>query len=81
MPYIVFVDEADQAKNSLTYNPQAKNNLEEFKNFFSQAEDGGGLRKEAQDLNSICIFATNNYETIDPAMKRRGRLGTSINFT
>ncbi|CAG8584981.1 5720_t:CDS:2 [Cetraspora pellucida] len=81
LPYIVFVDEADQAKNSLTYNPQAKNNLEEFKNFFSQAEDGGGLKKEAQDLNSICIFATNNYETIDPAMKRRGRLGTSLNFT
>ncbi|CAG8684870.1 13390_t:CDS:2, partial [Racocetra persica] len=50
LPYIVFVDEADQAKNSLTYNPQAKNNLEEFKNFFSQAEDGGGLKKEAQDL-------------------------------
>jgi len=81
LPYIVFVDEADQAKNSLTYNPQAKNNLEEFKNFFSQAEDGGGLKKEAQDLNSVCIFATNNYETIDPAMKRRGRLGTSLNFT
>jgi hypothetical protein len=81
LPYIVFVDEADQAKNSLTYNPQAKNNLEEFKNFFSQAEDGGGLKKEAQDLNSICIFATNNYETIDPAMKRQGRLGISLNFT
>lgn len=81
LPYILFIEEADQAKNPFTYRPEAKNNLEELKNFFSTSEDSQGLRANSQDPNSICIIATNNYETIDPAMKRRGRLGKSLNFT
>jgi SpoVK/Ycf46/Vps4 family AAA+-type ATPase len=80
-PYIVFIEEADQAKNPLNYNPQAKNNLEELKNFFSTGSESAGLAAKSQDRNSIVIVATNNYETIDPAMKRWGRLGISLNFT
>ncbi|CAG8693447.1 1482_t:CDS:2, partial [Cetraspora pellucida] len=81
LPYIAFIDEADQAKNPFTFRPENKNNLEELKNFFSTSEDSQGLRANAQDPNSIFVIATNNYETIDPAMKRRGRLGKSLNFT
>ncbi|KLL05027.1 MAG: hypothetical protein MRERV_7c079 [Mycoplasmataceae bacterium RV_VA103A] len=81
LPYIAFIDEADQAKNPFTFRPENKNNLEELKNFFSTSEDSQGLKANAQDPNSIFVIATNNYETIDPAMKRRGRLGKSLNFT
>lgn len=80
-PYIVFLEEGDQAKNPLTYSPQAKNNLEELKNFFSTGSESKGLAVKSQDRNSIFVVATNNYETVDPAMKRWGRLGTSMNFT
>jgi ATPase family associated with various cellular activities (AAA) len=80
-PYIVFLEEGDQAKNPLTYNPQAKNNLEELKNFFSTGSESKGLVAKSQDQNSIFVVATNNYDTVDPAMKRWGRLGTSLNFT
>ncbi|KLL04070.1 MAG: hypothetical protein MRERV_28c021 [Mycoplasmataceae bacterium RV_VA103A] len=85
-PYIVFVDEADQARNTMAGDKAAL--LEEWKNFLSNASDSGGLGKDgqdainpAQDRNSIFIIATNNYEAIDPAIKRRGRLGKKFNFT
>jgi len=81
-PYIVFIDEADQAKNTTTY--RAGTCLEEWKNFLSTASDSQGLANEvnpAQDRNSIIIAATNNFEDIDPAVMRRGRLGEKFNFT
>jgi hypothetical protein len=85
-PYIVFVDEADQARNTMAGSKSAL--LEEWKNFLSTASDSGGLGKDgqdavtpAQDRNSIFIIATNNYEEIDNAIKRRGRLGKQFNFT
>ncbi|CAG8522006.1 13963_t:CDS:2 [Ambispora leptoticha] len=62
--------EGDQAKNPLTYSSQAKNNLEELKNFFSTGAESRGLAVKSQDRNSVFIVATNNYETVDPAMKR-----------
>jgi hypothetical protein len=77
-PYIVFVEEADQGKNVMT---AGKNNLlEEYKNFLSTTEDKIGLRADAQDPNSIIIIATNNFDQIDPAVVRRGRLGEKLNF-
>lgn len=84
LPYIVFIEEADQARNTMTDKP--KRNLEDFKNFLSSSGDKDGLNttqisQAAQDRNSIIIIATNNYEEIDPAIKRRGRLGKSLNFT
>jgi hypothetical protein len=83
-PYVVFIEEADQARNVMVDKP--KRNLEDFKNFLSSSSDKDGLNvshvsRAAQDRNSIIIIATNNYEEIDPAMKRRGRLGKSLNFT
>jgi len=84
LPYVVFIEEADQAKNTITNAP--KKNLEDWKNFLSNSKDERGLNTEyisqaAQDRNSIIIIATNNYSDIDPAVKRRGRLGKSLNFT
>lgn len=77
-PYIVFVEEADQGKNVMT---AGKNNLlEEYKNFLSTSEDKIGLKGKAQDENSIIIIATNNFDQIDPAVVRRGRLGEKLNF-
>jgi ATP-dependent 26S proteasome regulatory subunit len=55
--------------------------LEEYKNFLSTSEDKAGLKANAQDPNSIIIIATNNYEQIDPAVVRRGRLGEKLNFS
>ncbi|MEG7979175.1 MAG: ATP-binding protein [Mollicutes bacterium UO1] len=85
-PYIVFVDEADQARNTMAGDKAAL--LEEWKNFLSSASDSEGLGEDgvdainpAQDRNSIFIVATNNYEGIDAAIKRRGRLGKRFNFT
>jgi hypothetical protein len=83
-PYIIFLEEADQARNVMVDKP--KRNLEDFKNFLSSSSDKDGLNvshisQAAQDRNSVIIIATNNYEDIDPAMKRRGRLGKSLNFT
>ncbi|CAG8641714.1 9139_t:CDS:2 [Cetraspora pellucida] len=77
LPYVVFVEEADQARNTMTDKP--KRNLEDFKNFLSSSSDKDGLNtshisQAAQDRNSVIIIATNNYEEIDPAIKRRGRL-------
>jgi hypothetical protein len=34
-----------------------------------------------QDPNSCLIIATNNYENLDPALVRRGRLGKKLNFS
>ncbi|CAJ0841976.1 13467_t:CDS:2 [Entrophospora sp. SA101] len=77
-PYIVFVEEADQGKNVLT---AGKNNLlEGYKNFLSTSEDKLGLKAKAQDPNSIILIATNNFDQIDPAVMRRGRLGEKLNF-
>lgn len=77
-PYIVFIEEADQGKNVMT--AEKGKLLEEFKNFLSTSEDKAGLRAKAQDPNSIIIIATNNFEQIDPAVVRRGRLGEKLNF-
>lgn len=84
LPYIVFIEEADQAKN-VTTDKEGKG-LEEFKNFLSSSTDEKGLNtaimtEAAQDRNSIIIIATNNYKDLDPAIKRRGRLGKQLNFT
>ncbi|CAG8466700.1 46062_t:CDS:2 [Gigaspora margarita] len=77
-PYIVFIEEADQGKNVMT--AEKGKLLEEFKNFLSTSEDKAGLRAKAQDPNSIIIIATNNFDQIDPAVVRRGRLGEKLNF-
>ncbi|CAG8449742.1 11240_t:CDS:1 [Racocetra fulgida] len=77
-PYIVFIEEADQGKNVMT--AEKGKLLEEFKNFLSTSEDKAGLKAKAQDPNSIIIIATNNFDQIDPAVVRRGRLGEKLNF-
>jgi SpoVK/Ycf46/Vps4 family AAA+-type ATPase len=81
-PYVVFVEEADQGINVMTAGSGGKKNnlLEEYKNFLSTSEDKAGLKAGAQDPNSIIIIASNNYELIDPAVVRRGRLGEKLNF-
>ncbi|CAG8435260.1 5951_t:CDS:2 [Ambispora gerdemannii] len=83
-PYIVFIEEADQGINALGKSGRAdeknKGLLEEYKNFLSKSTDQEGLKGDAQDLNSIIIIATNNFESIDPAVFRRGRLGEKLNF-
>ncbi|CAG8794631.1 18193_t:CDS:2, partial [Racocetra fulgida] len=80
-PYIVFVEEADQGVDVMGGTGGKKNYLlEEYKNFLSTSQDKAGLAAEAQDPNSIIIIATNNFDLIDPAVVRRGRLGKKLNF-
>jgi hypothetical protein len=82
-PYIVFVEEADQGVNVMTAGGGGKKNnlLEDWKNFLSTTEDAVGLKNNVQDPNSVIIIATNNYENLDPALVRRGRLGKKLNFS
>ena len=82
-PYIVFVEEADQGVNVMTAGGGGKKNnlLEDWKNFLSTTEDAAGLKNNVQDPNSVIIIATNNYENLDPALVRRGRLGKKLNFS
>jgi ATP-dependent 26S proteasome regulatory subunit len=54
--------------------------LEDWKNFLSTPRDSEELKGGAQDKNSCIIIATNNYDNIDPALFRRGRLGKKLNF-
>ncbi|CAG8721116.1 970_t:CDS:2, partial [Racocetra persica] len=80
-PYMVFVEEADQGVDVMGGTGGKKNYLlEEYKNFLSTSQDKAGLSAEAQDPNSIIIIATNNFDLIDPAVVRRGRLGKKLNF-
>ena len=46
----------------------------------STPRDSEELKGGAQDKNSCIIIATNNYDNIDPALFRRGRLGKKLNF-
>lgn len=82
-PYIVFVEEADQALNVMTAGTKGDkpNLLEDWKNFLSTTEDSVGLKGNVQDPNSCIMIATNNYENLDPALVRRGRLGKKLNFS
>ncbi|WNE40687.1 MAG: Chromosome partition protein Smc [Mycoplasmataceae bacterium] len=81
--YIVFVEEADQGVNVMTAGGGGKKNnlLEDWKNFLSTTEDMAGLKNNVQDPNSCIMIATNNYENLDPALVRRGRLGKKLNFS
>jgi DNA polymerase III delta prime subunit len=77
-PYIVFIEEADQGCNVL--DKEKGKLLEDWKNFLSTPRDSEELKGGAQDKNSCIIIATNNYDNIDPALFRRGRLGKKLNF-
>lgn len=80
-PYVVFVEEADQGVDVMGGTGGKQNYLlEEYKNFLSTSQDKAGLAADAQDPNSIIIIATNNYDKIDQAVVRRGRLGCKLNF-
>jgi len=79
-PYVVFIDEADQA-SSETARLLGTDLLENWKSFTETGESQAGIMDDVQDNNSIIILATNKFKGIADPIKSRFRNHLNFSWT